>query len=140
MIYRTLGRSGLEVGEIGIGCEGFMEKTPAQVREMIDIMEAAGANCIDLYSPNPDMRSNLGAALRGRREKFVLQAHICTVWKDGQYKRTRNLGEMRESFEDQLRRLETDHVEIGMIHYVDSPSEWDEIAAGEVMADRKSVV
>ena len=133
MVYRTLGRSGLKVGEIGIGCEGFMEKTPAQVRAFIDAMEAAGANCIDLYSPNPDMRTSLGAALRGRREKFVLQAHICTVWKDGQYKRTRDVGEMRESFEDQLRRLETDHVEIGMIHYVDSPAEWDEIAAGEVM-------
>ena len=133
MVYRTLGRSGLKVGEIGIGCEGFMEKTTAQVRAFIDAMEAAGANCIDLYSPNPDMRTSLGAALRGRREKFVLQAHICTVWKDGQYKRTRDIREMRESFEDQLRRLETDHVEIGMIHYVDSPAEWDEIAAGEVM-------
>ena len=133
MVYRTLGRSGLQVGEIGIGCEGFMEKTPAQVKEFIDVMEAAGANCIDLYSPNPEMRSSLGAALRGRREKFVLQAHICTIWKDGQYKRTRDIAEMREGFEDQLARLETDRVEIGMIHYVDSPAEWDEIEAGEVM-------
>ena len=133
MVYRTLGRSGLRVGEIGIGCEGFIEKTPAQVREFIDVMEAAGANCIDLYSPNPDMRSSLGAALRGRRDKFVLQAHLCTIWKNGQYERTRDIRETRESFEDQLKRLETDHVEIGMIHYVDSPAEWDEIAAGEVM-------
>ena len=74
MRYRTLGRSGLRVGEIGVGCEGFLEKTPEQVREWLDVCEAAGINCIDLYAPNPDFRSNLGRALRGRREKFVLQA------------------------------------------------------------------
>ena len=43
-------------------------------------------NCIDLYAPNPDFRSYLGKALEGRREKFILQAHLCSVWKDGQYK------------------------------------------------------
>ena len=114
MRYRTLGRSGLRVGEIGVGCEGFLEKTPEQVREWLDVCEAAGINCIDLYAPNPDFRSNLGRALRGRREKFVLQAHLCTIWKDGQYKRTRDAAEVREGFADQLRRLETD--QIGRAH------------------------
>ena len=96
--------------------------------------EAAGINCIDLYAPNPDFRSNLGRALRGRREKFVLQAHLCTIWKDGQYKRTRDAAEVREGFADQLRRLETDHVEIGMIHYVDSLADWETVKTGPVMA------
>ena len=134
MRYRTLGRSGLRVGEIGVGCEGFLEKTPEQVREWLDVCEAAGINCIDLYAPNPDFRSNLGRALRGRREKFVLQAHLCTIWKDGQYKRTRDAAEVREGFADQLRRLETDHVEIGMIHYVDSLADWETVKTGPVMA------
>ena len=48
MRYRTLGRSGIQVGEIGVGCEGFLEKTPKQVSEWLDVCEAAGANCIDL--------------------------------------------------------------------------------------------
>ncbi|MCI8375420.1 MAG: 4Fe-4S binding protein [Lachnospiraceae bacterium] len=77
---------------------------------------------------------DLGKALRGRREKFILQAHLCSVWKDGQYKRTRKLSEVKEGFEDQLRRLETDHVEIGMIHYVDSLEDWHTVEAGEVMS------
>ena len=96
-------------------------------------MEKNGSNCIDLYSPDPELRSNLGRALRGRREKFVLQAHLCTVWKDGQYKRTRKIDEVKEGFEDQLRRLETDHVEIGMIHYVDSPAEWEKLENSDVV-------
>ena len=60
-----------------------------------------GVNCIDLYTPDPTLRSMLGQAMRGRRDKFVLQTHLCTVWKNGQYKRTRELAEVKEGFEDQ---------------------------------------
>lgn len=133
MIYRELGNTGIKVSEIGMGCEGFVDKSDEQVKEFIDLMEKEGINCIDLYSPNPQMRSALGAALQGRREKFVLQAHICTVWKDGQYKRTRDMEEIKEGFLDQLERLKTDYVDIGMIHYVDSVDEWNKVADGPIM-------
>lgn len=133
MNYRILGRTGLKVGEIGMGCEGFVDQPYETVKAYIDRMEETGVNCIDLYTPNPEFRSNLGKALEGRREKFVLQAHLCTIWKDGQYKRTRKLTEVKEGFEDQLRRLETDHVEIGMIHYVDSLEDWENIKNGDVI-------
>lgn len=85
MNYRELGKTGLMVGEIGIGCEGFVDHDGALVEPLLDAAQQAGVNCIDLYTPNPDMRTRLGKALRGRREKFVLQAHLCTVWKNGQY-------------------------------------------------------
>lgn len=132
MKERALGETGLLVGEIGMGCEGLIDKTDEQVRAYVDEMVALGINCIDLYSPNPVMRRQLGQALQGRREKFVLQAHLCSVWKDGQYKRTRDIEEVREGFEEMLRLLDTDHVEIGMIHYVDSMEDWREVASGEV--------
>lgn len=133
MKERILGRTGLKVGEIGMGCEGFVDQPYETVKAYIDRMEEAGVNCIDLYTPNPEFRSNLGKALKGRREKFVLQAHLCTVWKDGQYKRTRKFSEVKEGFADQLRRLETDHVEIGMIHYVDSMEDWETVKNGDVI-------
>ena len=84
MNYRTLGRTGLSVSEIGMGCEGFVGKSADEVRLLVDAMERFGINCIDLYSPDPELRRNLGEALRGRREKFVLQTHLCSVWRDGQ--------------------------------------------------------
>ena len=51
-----------------------------------------------------------------------------------QYKRTREIEEVREGFQDQLQRLGTDHVEIGMIHYVDSLTDWEAVCSGPVMA------
>lgn len=133
MNIRPLGATGIRVGEIGMGCEGFIGKTRQEVRAFLDEMERAGANLIDLYSPDPEMRSALGEAMAGRRESFVLQAHLCAIWKNGQYERTRDIGEVRRSFEDQLERLGTPWVDIAMIHYVDSESDWNAVANGEVM-------
>ena len=133
MQNRTLGRTGIQVGEIGMGCEGFTGKTTEQVREMVDLMESAGVNCIDLYTPNPQVRSDLGAAMEGRREKFVLQGHICSVWKDGQYKRTRDLAESKAGMAEQLRLLRTDYLDVGMIHYVDAMSDWDTVLKNGIL-------
>lgn len=88
---------------------------------------------MDLYTPDPDLRSGVGRALPGQAGQFVLQAHLCTVWQNGQYKATRDIGEVRASFEDMLRRLETDYIDVGMIHYVDTMDTWNTVANGEVM-------
>ena len=39
MKYRELGRMGLKVSEIGMGCEGFVDKSYVQVKEFVDVME-----------------------------------------------------------------------------------------------------
>ncbi|MGI6012871.1 MAG: aldo/keto reductase [Oscillospiraceae bacterium] len=133
MTYRELGTTGLLISEIGMGCEGFVEKSYEEVRAFVDKMENGGVNSMDLYSPDPELRTNLGRALRGRRDRFVLQAHLCAVWKNGQYERTREIAEVKAGIEDLLQRLQTDHIEIGMIHYVDSLEDWETIQKGEVM-------
>jgi len=133
MIYRELGRTGIMVSEIGLGCEGFAKKEEDFVEEMFKMALAHGVNCMDLYSPDPELRDRIGKVLRGKRENFIIQAHLCSAWQGGQYKCTRNINEVKAAFEDLLARLETSYIDIGMIHYVDSVSAWREIANGDVM-------
>lgn len=139
MNYRELGRTGLMVSEIGMGCEGFIEEEGALTQGLIDLCEKAGVNYIDLYTSNPAARSSLGKALAGRREKFYLQGHLCTVWQNGQYKRTRRMDEVKAGFADMMERLGTDYLDVGMIHYVDSLEDWREVANGPVMAYAKEL-
>ncbi len=133
MHYRTLGRTGLKVSEIGMGCEGFSEDNCAMAAKLFDTAEKLGINYFDLYTSNPGVREAVGAALKGRREKFIMQAHLCSFWKDGQYVRTRKLDEVREGFEVLMESLGTDYVDIGMIHYCDSLSDLEKIITGGVL-------
>jgi predicted aldo/keto reductase-like oxidoreductase len=127
MHYRPLGKTGLTVSEIGMGCEGFFEDNNAMAKQLFDEAEKDGVNYFDLYSPDPDMRRAVGEALKGRRDKFIIQGHLCSVWKNGQYLRTRNLKEVKAAFEDMLKILNVSYVDIGMIHYCDSMRDWETI-------------
>lgn len=133
MIYRELGKTGLKVSEIGMGCEGFAESNCAMAQKLFDVAEMEGVNYFDLYTPNPAVRKAVGEALRGRREKFIAQSHICSVWQNGQYKRTRKLSEVTASFEESLKLLQTDYIDVGMIHYCDAADDWQEIISGGVL-------
>ena len=127
MDYRMLGNTGLKVSVIGLGCEGFNSRDDAFTNEMFALAFDHGVNCMDLYSPNPDMQRRVGNAIRPRRKDFVLQAHLCTMWTGDQYKATRDLAEVKVAFEKQLQNLGTDYLDIGMIHYVDSMETWQQV-------------
>lgn len=123
MRYRELGRTGLRVSEIGFGGE-WMDGTPEEARAVVDAAEAAGVNILDCWMPDPTRRSNLGDALLGRRERWVIQGHLGSTWQGEQYVRTRDLAQVRPAFEDLLARFHTDYMDLGMIHYVDKPAEF----------------
>ena len=132
MIYRNLGGTGLKVSEIGLGCEGFLEKDGAFTERMFARAFEGGVNVMDLYSPDPDMHVRVGRAVGDRRKDFVYQAHLCTVWQNGQYKATRRMDEVVPSFEKMLKNLGTDYIDVGMIHYVDSAATWKQVTEGGV--------
>lgn len=134
MKYRKLGSTGLLVSEIGLGCEGFAEDECRNTKRLLDEAESQGINYFDLYASDPKVRASVGKALRGRREKFMIQSHVCSVWKDGQYKRTRNIDEVKAGMEEMLSLLQTDYIDVGMIHYVDSVKDWHTVAGGPVLA------
>ena len=107
MNYRTLGQTGLKVSEIGLGGEWLERHNTAEVKAVIDRCAEAGINILDCWMSEPNVRSNIGAALEGQRERWIIQGHIGSTWQNGQYVRTRDLGKAREAFQDLLDRLKT---------------------------------
>lgn len=125
MAYRPLGATGLQVSEVSIGCAAFGKMDTAQSRAFMDVAIDSGVNYIDIYDANPVVRGNIGYALQGRRDKMIIQGHIGCWWNGESYERTRDVEQCKKGFEDLLEKLGTDHIEVGMIHIVDNPQEWD---------------
>lgn len=134
MLYRKLGRTQLNVSVIGLGGEPLIPMGESDVAAMLDGAIQQGINYLDLFMPQPETRTAIGHALAGKRDKMYIQGHLCTVMQGDQYERTRDIDKVKASFEDLLARLQTDYVDVGMIHYVDSFDDYDAIFNGPIMA------
>lgn len=133
MKYRVLGKTGMVVSEISLGCEHLQGKDYDTVKMVIDGAFDIGINYMDVFMSEPNVRTNIGKALDGRRDKVIIQGHIGSCWVDGQYKVSRDMNEITEGFEDLLTRLNTDYIDIGFLHFVDKETDWDSLVDSEMM-------
>ena len=131
MRYRELGRTGLSVSEIGLGGEWLERHDAKEVKAVIARCEELGINILDCWMSQPQVRSNIGAAIAGSRERWIIQGHLGSTWQNGQYVRTRNLEQVEIAFQDLLDRMGTDYIDLGMIHFVDEKAEFERIMDGE---------
>lgn len=117
MRYSKLGRTGLDVSVIGLGME-HLTVPSAQTATVLAALDQ-GVNYVDLMIWRPELQDSLGACLEGRRDQVLLAGHLGVACTQGQYRRTRDIRECRELFDDLLRRLRTDHVDVLHMSYVD---------------------
>lgn len=130
MQYRRLGKTNLMVSEIGFGGEWLERHNYEECKAVINRAEELGINILDCWMSEPVVRTNIGKALAGRRDKWFIQGHIGSTWQDGQYVRSRDVDKCREAFEDLLTRVQTDYIDLGMIHFIDQESDWEEAMSG----------
>ena len=130
MKYRRLGKTGLMVSEIGFGGEWMERHNYEECKAAIDRADELGINILDCWMSEPNVRTNLGKALAGRRQRWLIQGHIGSTWQQGQYVRSRKVEECREAFEDLLVRLQTDYIDLGMIHFIDEESDFETAVNG----------
>ena len=131
MQYRKLGRTELMVSEIGFGGEWLERHEEAESVELVRYASKQGINIIDCWMPDPKSRDIIGKAMEGNRERWIVQGHIGSTYQNGQYVRDRRLEQVKPAFEDLLKRLKTDYVDLGMIHYIDSEEDWNRSMNGE---------
>ena len=127
MIYRKLGRTGIDVGVVGLGAE-YLEHSPREtVISVVDTLIDRGINYIDLFMASPAVRDNFGQALAGKRQQVVIAGHLGAIMQDGQYCRSRDRQLSVKYFEDLLTRLRTDYIDVLMLHYVDESDDYDNV-------------
>lgn len=133
MQYRKIGRTGLSAGVVGLGCEHLDGKPYAVVEETIHAALDNGINLMDLFMPGEEVRSNIGRALAGRRDKMMIQGHICSVDLKEQYDISRDLAVCKRYFEMLLRCLRTDYIDFGMLFFVDSAADYSAAFESDIL-------
>lgn len=131
MEYRNLGKAGVKVSAIGIGCNQFGGKvdaagTKAVVHRALD----EGINFFDtanVYS-NGASEEFVGAALEGQRDRVVLATKVRFKMGEGPNDVGASRYHIMSAVEASLRRLRTDHIDLYQIHA------WDEsVPVAEMM-------
>jgi len=125
MQYRKLGRTGLEVSVIGLGTEYLYGQPRETVVSVVREAVERGVNYLDLLFAFAEYRDNFGAALRGLRERVILAGHLGSTEKDGQYCKTRSLKKSEAFFLDLLSRLNTDYVDVLILHNMSTLKDYE---------------
>ena len=126
MNYRTLGKTGLQVSEVGFGGEWLERHDEEHSIELMRYAHEKGINIIDCWMPDPKSRDIIGKAIKDCRSEWFVQGHFGSTYQNGQYVRSRQIDEVKTAFEDLLERIGGGYIDLGMIHYVDRMEDWTE--------------
>jgi aryl-alcohol dehydrogenase-like predicted oxidoreductase len=125
MRYRTLGRTGLEVSELGLGGlfvsrVGGDDRAEAirAVRRALDL----GVNYIDTAPGYADSEEVLGLALQGVSQPYLLATKLGGRPQPFDPK---DKAALRGSVEESLRLLKRDHLDLLLVHEPDRPGQYD---------------
>ena len=127
MRYRKLGRTGIDVGIVGLGAEYLEHASEDTVTSVVHEAIDKGVNYIDLFMATPGVRDNFGTALKNKRHQVMIAGHLGSVLQNGQYCRSRDKVECQNFFEDLLTRLKTDYIDALMLHFVDKSDDYETV-------------
>ena len=127
MNYRKLGKTGMEASILGLGAEHLDGKDYAVVKETIDAAMEHGINIMDVFMPGHDIRQKIGKAIKGKRDRFILQGHIGSTDIKQQYDISRDLATCKKYFENLLIDLDTDYIDFGMLFFIDNEENFNQV-------------
>jgi predicted aldo/keto reductase-like oxidoreductase len=133
MIYRPVGKTGMSAGIIGLGGEHLDNKPFETVDAIINTALDNGVNIMDVFMPGDEVRTNIGRALAGRRDKMLIQGHLGSTDIKQQYDQSRDLPSIKTYFESLLRCLKTDYIDFGMLFFIDSEKDFSDMFDGPAL-------
>lgn len=143
MEYKRLGNTGLKVSRLCLGTMSFGTRTSKE--EAFKIMDRAlelGINFFDtanVYGRGKDTECGLTESIIGewfaqgenRREKVVLSTKVHNEMFDEKYSVNDEAGlsayKIYNQLNDSLKRLQTDHIDLYLMHHIDRNVSWEEL-------------
>src|SRR3972149_4619184 len=130
MEYRNLGRSGLQVSAVGLGCNNFGRRCDVdRTREVVHKALDVGINLLDtadVYGPGGLSEEYLGKALEGKRQSVVLATKFAGRMGEGPMSSGASRNHIMSAAEASLRRLNTDYIDLYQVHFPDAQTPIDE--------------
>jgi len=143
MEIRNLGRSGLRVSLVGLGCNNFgMRLDAAETAVVTHAALDAGITLFDtadMYGGRGNSERYLGKALGARRKDIVLASKFGMAMDDDGVKIGAARRYIMQAVEDSLTRLGTDWIDLYQLHQPDPLTPIDETlrAMDDLMRDGK---
>ncbi|MGH8234447.1 MAG: aldo/keto reductase [Rhodanobacteraceae bacterium] len=123
MKTRALGPSGLQVSEVGLGCNNFGGRIDeSATRAVVDAALDAGIDFFDTadsYGNYGGSETLLGKVLGERRKDVVLATKFASPMREGVTRRNGSRRYVMQAVEDSLRRLRTDWIDVYYLHWPD---------------------
>ncbi len=132
---RKLGKSGLEVSALGLGCMGMSQSygTPPDKQAMVALIRSAVERGItffdtaEIYGPHTN-EELVGEALAPLRRQVVIATKFGIKYEGGQQVQDSHPERIKQSIEGSLKRLKTDVVDLYYQHRVDPTVPIEEVA------------
>jgi aryl-alcohol dehydrogenase-like predicted oxidoreductase len=135
MQKRKLGKRGLEVSSVGLGCMGMSQSygTPPDKQAMIALIRAAFDRGITFFdtaevygaTKNEEL---VGEALEPLRRQVVIATKFGIKYVDGQQAQDSRPEQIRQSVDGSLKRLRTDVIDLYYQHRVDPTVPIEDVA------------
>ncbi|RYE30910.1 MAG: aldo/keto reductase [Hyphomicrobiales bacterium] len=124
MQFRNLGRSGLRVSLVGLGCNNFGGRIDLDAtRKVVDAAIEHGITLFDtadIYGERGGSETALGEVLGARRKQIVLASKFGMDMDTEGVKKGGSRRYIMNAVEDSLRRLKTDWLDLYQLHRPDA--------------------
>ena len=119
MKKREIGKSGLYVSELGLGCMSFPDDLN-EVKTIVDAALHAGINFFDtadLYAGGKN-EAMVGEVLKGRRDEIILATKVGNRMIPGEegWRWDSSKAYIKEAVKESLKRLGTDYIDLYQLH------------------------
>ncbi|MBK8560401.1 aldo/keto reductase [Candidatus Amarobacter glycogenicus] len=130
MEYKNLGRSGLQVSVVGLGCNNFgMRCDYDQSEKVVHAAIDAGITLFDtadVYGGQGKSEEFLGRILKGKRDSVLVATKWGMKMGEGPHKSGGSRKYIMAAVEDSLRRLQTDYIDLYQLHRPDPQTPMEE--------------